>query len=592
MNEDILLQVRKPGQYIGEEWNVSRKDLDKARIKFALCFPDLYEVGMSNLGVRILYGILNNLEDTACERFFAPDIDMEEVLRRNSLEIFSLESKKGLSAFDIAGFSLSSELNYTNVLNILELGNIPLRSSSRGPGHPLVIGGGPCTLNPEPLHEFFDLFLIGEAEEAILELIATYRQHQQDYKLLKIDKQELLSSFSRIEGVYAPSLYEVNYLPSGGMSEFKTKIDGIPPRVKKRFVKDLNSSFYPVKWLVPNVQVIHDRANLEIMRGCPNRCRFCQAAVCYSPLRMRDKENIQEKASQIYAHTGYDEVSLTGLSVSEYLNVEELLDGLVDSFKPKAVSVSLPSVKAKASVGSMSSMIASIRKTGLTFAPEAGSERLRKVLGKDFNEQEFFASLEQSYLSGYRRVKLYFMIGLPFETQSDLDGIIDFSLRASQLKAKTGGPPAEVNISINTLIPKPHTPLEWFGMPDLESIKQKQEYLRSVLKKHPSGRTRRMRLKLNFHDHRMSFLEGVLSRGDRKLSEVIFCAYKKGVRLDAWGNHFNFEKWQEAFLESGVDPYFYLKPREADSLFPWDFLDVAISKHALREEFDKLIDMQ
>jgi radical SAM family uncharacterized protein len=592
MNEDILLQVRKPGRYIGNEWNVSRKDFDKAGIKFALCFPDLYEVGMSNLGMRILYGILNSVADVACERFFSPDIDLENRLRSNHLEIFSLESKRRLREFDIVGFSLGCELDYTNVLNILELGDIPLKSCLRDHSHPLILGGGPCTLNPEPVHDFFDVFLIGEAEDSILEFIKVYRQYQQRYRHNKIGKQDLLSIFSQLEGVYVPSLYEVIYSGTGEILEFKPKIKGAPPKIKKRFVKDLNSSFFPIEWLVPNIQIIHDRITLEVMRGCPNKCSFCQARVFYYPLRMRDKKNIQEKAGQIYRHSGYEEISLCGLSVSEYSNIEELLSSLINSFKDKAVSVSLPSIKAKPQVGNLSSLIASVKKTGLTFAPEAGTQRLRKIMGKDFNEQEFFKSLEQAYSAGYRHVKLYFMIGLPHELQSDLDAIIDFSTRVSELKrnidstpasgVRANRIPAQLNLSINTLIPKPHTPIQWFGMEDLDSIKQKQDYLKSKTKNNK-------RLKLNFHQRYMSFLEGVLSRGDRRLSEVIFLSFKKGARFDAWANYFSFEKWLDAFRESNIDPHYYLKPKPTDAVLPWDFIDVAISKHTLIEEFNNLI---
>lgn len=588
MLEDFLLQVKKPGRYIGEEWNVARKDFKKANIKFALCFPDLYEVGMSNLGTRIIYGILNNIEDVSCERFFSPDIDMERTLRHNRLEIFSLETKKRLKEFDIIGFSLGSELGYTNVLNILKLGDVPLRASLRDHTHPLVIAGGPCVLNPEPMHAFFDLFIIGEAEDLILELIENYRKYGQEYRMARITKQDFLSLFSQIEGVYVPSLYEVTYHPTGAIQDFKPRIKGIPVKIKKRFVKDLNSCFFPSDWLVPYIQIIHDRVSLEIMRGCPNRCRFCQARSCYFPLRLKNLENILKLAYETCRRTGYEEISLCGLSVSDYSDMEELLRRLVDLLKINGVGVSLPSIKAKATVGSFSSIIAGIKKTGLTFAPEAGTERLRKVLAKDFDEGDFYKALEQSYLSGYRRVKLYFMIGLPHEEQEDLDGIIEFSTRASELRGKTGKAPAQVNISINTLIPKPHTPLQWFKMEDIDSIKYKQDYLKNKIKKYlPAGRQER--LKLDFHNRYMSFLETVLSRGDRRLSEVIFSAFNRGARFDAWGNYFVFQTWCDAFKESNIDPNFYLRDIPKDGLLPWDFIDVGISKELLLNEFNKVI---
>ena len=584
MIEDILLQVNKPARYIGREWNVSGKDFEKANIKFALCFPDLYEVGMSNLGTRIIYGILNDIKDVACERFFSCDTDMEKILRDSRLEIFSLESKRKLREFDIVGFSLGSELVYTNVLNILDLGAIPLMASLRNETYPLIIAGGPCTLNPEPMHEFFDLFVIGEAEDLILEVIDAYRKYAKEYKMSRINKQDFLSIFSQIEGVYAPSLYEPTYQPTGAIAEFKPKIKGIPAKIKKRFVEDLDSCFFPLDWLVPYIQIIHDRVSLEIMRGCPNRCRFCQARSGYFPFRVRNIKNILNLAYETCRRTGYEEISLGGLSVSDYPRIEELSQGLVDLLKVKGVGVSLPSIKAKAMIGSLSSIIATIKKTGLTFAPEAGTERLRKVLAKDFDEQDFFKALEESYLSGYRHVKLYFMIGLPYEKQEDLDGIIEFSSRASELRRKVNKGPAEVNISINTLIPKPHTALQWFRMEDIDSIKYKQDYLRNKIRKYLTYSGRQEKLKLDFHNRYMGFLEAVLSRGDRKLSEVIFNAFKRGAKFDAWSNYFSFEVWCDAFRESNVDPYFYLRERPKDELLPWDFIDVGMNKDELITE--------
>lgn len=578
---DFLLQVQKPGRYIAGEWNVPRKDFDQAEIKFALSFPDLYEVGMSNLGLRIVYGILNNIPDVICERLFSCSSDMENILRTSRREIFSLESRRQLREFDIVGFSLASELDYTNVLNILDLGRIPLEACQRDAQYPLVIGGGPSTLNPEPMHEFFDLFIIGESEELILEFIEIYKKYQQKYKSSLIGKEELLLAFAQIPGVYVPSLYEVTYEPGGWIQEFKAKIVGAPLEIKKRIVKDLDLSFYPLEWLVPYIQIIHDRITLEIMRGCPNRCRFCQGRSQYFPLRIRSIKNILNLACQIYEHTGYEEISLAGLSVSDYPQVEELLQGLTSLFQEKAVSLSLPSIKSKAKVGRLSSIIASVKKTGLTFAPEAGSERLRQMLAKDFHEQDFFQALEQAYSAGYQHVKLYFLIGLPSEKQEDLDAIIDFSLRVSELRRKINKFPGQVNISINTLIPKPHTAFQWLGMQDPEDIKYRQDYLRDKI--------RNKKLKLSFHNRYMSFLEGVLSRGDRRLSQVIFSAFKKGARFDAWSNYFSLQNWLDAFRESNIEPQFYLKARTKTEILPWDFIDVGINKDDLTDEFDKLL---
>ena len=582
MYEDILLNIKRPGQYIGKEWNVAAKDFESAKVKFALSFPDLYEIGMSNLGLRIIYGLLNTITDVTCERFFAVDSDLEKILRLEGREILSLESRRKLSEFDLAGFSLGSELDYTNVLNILDLAHLPLKASERDHKYPLIIGGGPCVLNPEPMHDFFDFFVIGEAEDLILEIVDTYGRYKDQYKAGKMKKRELLSALAKLEGVYVPSFYDLTYDQEGKLKEFKANIESAPRKIKKRFVKDLNLSYYPKNWIVPNVQIVHDRITLEIMRGCPNRCRFCQARPQYYPLRFRQVETALNLAEDIYKCTGYEELSLSGLSVSDYPYIEDILRKLINLFKPKGVSLSLPSIKAKSIVGSISSLIAKFKKTGLTFAPEAGSDRLRDLLAKDFNSEEFFEALKEAYLSGYQHVKLYFMIGLPQETDADLDAIIEFSSRVSKLRKEAGSSPAGVNISINSLIPKPHTALQWSSMRGLESIKYKQDYLRESSKKD-------RRLKVSFHNLRMSFLEGILSRGDRRLSEVIMKAFKKGAKFDAWSIYFNFNLWEEAFKESGLDPEFYLREKSTDELLPWDFIDTGIDKQTLVDEFNKVI---
>lgn len=580
MTEDILLQVRKPGRYIGREWNLPKKDFAKGDIKFALCFPDLYEVGMSNLGLRIIYGLLNKREDAVCERFFSPDIDMESLLRSRREGIHSLESERNLSEFDIIGFSLAYELCYTNVLNMLELGGVPLKSSLRDNRWPLVIAGGPCVLNPEPMHEFFDLFVIGEAEEAILEIIDTYKKLKAGFRSGGISKQDLLFAFSGIEGVYVPSFYEVFYGAEGRIEEFKPKIKGAPLYIRKRFVKDLNNSYFPLEWLMPYIQIIHDRASVEIMRGCPNSCRFCQARSQYFPFRQRDAKNIFDLTSNIYKCTGYEELSLAGLSVSDYANIEELLEILIGFFKERAVTISLPSMKPKMAVGRLSALIASVKKTGLTFAPEAASEKLRGILNKDFNLPEFWKSVEEAYANGYQHIKLYFMIGLPFEEQRDLAEIIEFADAVSRLRAKVSRFPAQVNISINTLIPKPHTPFQWFAMQDLEGIKDKQDYFKDRIKN--------KRLKFSFHNRFMSVLEGVLSRGDRRLGEVILSVFNKGARFDAWSDHFVFERWLNAFNECRIDYRFYLKERQKEEILPWDFVETGIKKDYLKKENENI----
>jgi len=588
MIEDILSQVQKPGRYIGQEWNSSKKDFGKSDVKFALSFPDLYEVGMSNLGLRIIYNLLNGIEGVCCERFFSPGIDLEGILLSSGVELFSLESKKPLKEFDMIGFSLGYELTFTNVLNILKLGGIPLRARERDGSFPLVIAGGPCAANPEPMAEFIDAFVIGEAEEAVIEIISSFREMKGRLKEGRLDKEGLLRELSNIEGVYVPSLYEVKYFDDGRISGFSPKSSGTARKIKKRYIKDLNSSPFPVSWLVPYIEIVHDRITLEVMRGCPNACRFCQARNFYYPLRARKVDNLLGLACAAYKQTGYEEISFSGLSVSDYPFMEELLNGLLGFFKDKGVSVSLPSIKPRPHVAATASLIALTKKTGLTFAPEAATEKLRRVLNKDFQVPDFFRILEQSYLSGYQRVKLYFMIGLPSEQPQDLDAIVEFAKEVSELRKKINVPggsgrngAAQVNISINTLIPKPHTPFQWLKMHEGRSIADKTAYLK--------GRLRNKRIKLNFHNPEMSILEGVLSRGDRRLAEVIEHAFNNGARFDAWEDHFVFRRWQEAFFACGIDMGFYLKEKSADDILPWDFLDMGVGKEELLREFNKLV---
>ena len=563
MTEDLLLSVHRPAQYIGNEWNASKKDFASCAISFALGFPDLYEIGMSNLGLRIIYGVLNSIPDVVCERFFAVEADMEALLRNSNSRLSSWETNQELMRFDILGFSLGSELNYTNVLSILELAGLPLQSSLRDSQYPLVIAGGPCTLNPEPMVDFFDLFIIGEAEEAVVEVLNLYRKYKSDYKSGVLTKAGLLLELSRIEGVYVPALYTSTL------------------KVKKRVVKDFDSSFFPCNWMVPYVQTVHDRITLEIMRGCPNRCRFCQARAQYYPLRIRSREKVLSLANSAYASSGYEELSLAGLSVSDYPDLEKLVTDLTSTFKDQAVNLSLPSLKAKALLGNVSTLIAKIKKTGLTFAPEAGTQRLRQALAKDFSEEEFFKAIEEAYQAGYQHLKLYFLIGLPGETEEDLKGIINLAKTASELKRKIKGGPAQINISINPLIPKPHTPLQWLKMESIATIREKQSFLRSYCKN--------KRFKLNFHNLEMGFIEGVLSRGDRLLGKVILAAYRKGARFDAWPNSFSFAKWQEAFSETGLDAEGYLSEKSTSQLLPWDFIDAGIKKEDLIDDFNKSI---
>ncbi|HOW42567.1 MAG TPA: radical SAM protein [Candidatus Omnitrophota bacterium] len=562
INDDVLLGLKKPARYTGGEWNSSNKDFEAAGITFALGFPDLYEVGMSNLGIRIIYSLLNALPDVVCERFFSPDLDCEALIRERGYPLATLESRRQLKEFDIVGLSLAYELCYTNVLALLDLGGIPFDAAQRDHTFPLIIGGGPCSLNPEPLCSFFDLFVIGEAEEVVLELMDVYRRRKAEYRAGRLSKQDLLSACAQLKGVYVPSL-------------------ATQQTVQKRFIASMDAAHVPLDWLVPFIQIVHDRITVEVSRGCPNRCRFCQARNQYYPYRNRSLDTVITAAQETYRRTGYDEISLSGLSVSDYPGLKILLERLIDLFREKGVSVSLPSVKSKLMLGELSEVIARIKKTGLTFAPEAGTEQMRQRLAKDFDLEEFFVVLQQAYQAGYQHVKLYFMIGLPGETQADLDGIVELVHKVSDLRRSVCGRAAEVHISVNALIPKPHTAFQWMRMEDPETIRVKQEYLKDKL--------RARKFKLSFHHRQMSFLEGVFSRGDRALGAVVQAAYKKGCRFDGWQEHFVFERWMEAFSECGLQPQDYLRQRDLQEPLPWDFLDTGVPKELLLSEARKVL---
>jgi len=570
MIDDRLLGLRRPARYIGGEWNVSTKSFEGSAVRVALCFPDLYEVGMSNLGVRIIYSVINAIDGACCERVFSPDADMEKFLRENNLPLFSLESQKPLAEFDLIAFNIGYELAYTNILTVLDLAGIPLTASARRDTDPLVIACGTAVLNPEPIHEFIDAFFIGEGEEASGEIVAAVKEFKGG------SRTELLKRLSSIEGVYVPSLYDVAYDEKGVMSSFVPR-EGAPGLIKKRIVNDFQTAHFPEEWMVPYIQAVHDRVTIEVMRGCPNRCRFCQARNQYYPLRVRKPERVLQLAESLFAKTGYEEFSLTGLSVSDYPYLKDVLGPLVKRFKKEGIGISLPSIKPKLMLGELSTIIASIRKTGLTFAPEAGSDRMRKAIGKDFSEEELFQTLTQAYEAGYQHVKLYFMIGLPGETDADLDSIVELAGRVSDLRRKLKGRPAQVNVSINTLIPKPHTPFQWSGMLSQDQIKERQDYIR--------GKARNRNLKISFHNRSMSFLEAVFSRGDRRLSAVVMAAFRKGCRFDGWDEYFNLSLWMEAFAECAVDPAGYLAAREPGDRLAWSFIECGIPEADLEREY-------
>jgi len=571
---ELLLTVQKPGRYVGGEWNAVRKEWTPARTKVLLAFPETYEVGMSYLGTKILYGILNGRDDCLAERVFAPWADFESVLRNNNISIFSLESRRPIREFDIIGFSLAYELTYTNVLNILDLGGIPLRSSERSDGDPIIIAGGPSVYNPEPMAEFIDAFVIGDGEEVIEEIIECYARTR---KTKDERRKTMLRELARISGVYVPSLYKVDYNTDGTVRSFAPTGEGIPQKIEKRVVRDFDSAFYPVNQIVPNIGIVHDRLAIEVMRGCKHACRFCQATATYRPCRERSAERILQIARESYAATGYDEISLLSLSSADYSRLRETIESLNLEFCPKSVAISVPSLRIEDAIKDLPVLISKVKKSGLTFAPEAGSERLRKSVNKTIKIEKLFEAASASFKSGWRKVKLYFMIGLPGETDQDLLDIIGLAQKVSALKKEIDGRPAQITVSINAFVPKPHTPFQWEAMDGAEMLKRKTALLRSSVK---SGA-----VALDFHSPEMSCVEAVMSRGSRRVSSAIHEAWKAGARFDGWSEIFNFERWTGSMARAGIEAAFYTtRPMAADELLPWDFIDVGLKKEALQKD--------
>ena len=570
--ENILVQITRPSRYLGTEINSVHKDLDRMAVKVLLAFPDLYEVGMSHLGIQILYHVLNIQEDVGAERVFAPWTDMEKILRKRGLPLLSLESRRPISTFDIIGFSLQYELSYTNVLNMLDLGKIPLRSKDRNEDTPLIIGGGPCAFNPEPVAEFFDAFVIGEGEEVILEVIAVFKQ----WRKARGNRDLLLDMLTNISGVYVPSKFEVRYLAQGSIQEVIPLKSGYN-KIKKRIVSNLDQAEYPTDFIVPFTPIIHDRINLEIARGCTRSCRFCQAGMIYRPVRERSCSTLERIAEKSLECTGWEEVSLLSLSSGDYSEVEELLYKLINKFSGDNIAISLPSLRAETLQSNLINAVKKVRKTGFTIAPEAGTDRLRRVINKGITESEILETCQRVFSAGWRSIKLYFMVGLPTETKEDLDGIIQLSEKV-WAQGKGIGKKWHVNVSVATFIPKPHTPFQWASMIPAEEIKFRQAYLHSRLKRH----------KFNFRwqDPYTSVLEGIMARGDRRLSKVIEEAFRNGARFDGWRECFNYQIWEKAFQKMGLDSAFYLNKREESEIFPWNHIDSGVKKEFLWKEFN------
>lgn len=577
--EKLLPLVQKPGRYTGGELNSVIKNPKDVDIRFAFCFPDTYEIGMSHLGMKILYSLLNKREDTWCERVFAPWVDMEELMRKNNVPLFALESSDEIKDFDVIGFTLQYELCYTNVLNMLDLAGVPVRSADRKSLTPLVIGGGPCVCNAEPIADFFDLTLPGEGEEVLNELMDLFKE----YKKKGASKEEFLKAAAEIEGVYVPSFYEFSYNDDNTIKSV-TASNGAPERVRKRIISDLDTVFYPESFVVPFIDIVHDRAVEEIFRGCIRGCRFCQAGFLYRPIREKSSDTVNKQCRSLCDTTGYDEISLSSLSTSDYTQLQSLLEGIFSWSEDDKVSVSLPSLRVDNFSDELMEKLQKVRKSGLTFAPEAGTQRLRDAINKNVTEREVIETSRKAFSGGWTNVKLYFMMGLPTETNEDVVGIADLAQKVVDEFYKNPNKPkgkgVNVSISVSCFVPKPFTPFQWEAQDTMEQLKAKQHLLLESVKSR--------KISVSYHDARTSFLEGVFARGDRRLCDVMERAWKKGCRFDSWDECFSFEKWMEAFEECGVDPYFYTsRKRSYDEILPWDHMDYGISNKFFQKEAEK-----
>jgi len=581
----VLEKVEKPTRYIGTEWNSVHKDHRQVAVKFALAFPDVYEVGMSHLGSKILYHELNRREDTAAERVFAPWVDMEEAMRRVGLPLYALESRVPVREFDLVGFTLQYEMSYTNILNMLDLAGIPLTAAARGPDDPFVLAGGPCAFNVEPLADFFDFVVLGEGEEVIHEILDEYLAWQAETGRTRTG---LLRRLAQIEGVYVPSFYQVQYQADGTVRSVLPLADAVPFPLKKRVVADLDTLDYPTRPIVPFMEIVHDRAMLEVFRGCSRGCRFCQAGMIYRPVRERSLAALEEQAEAIVRQTGYNEVSLSSLNTSDYSEVQRLVGNLVDKYRDAGVGVSLPSSRVDSFSVALLEKIQQVRKTGLTLAPEAGTQRLRDVINKNVTEDDFTAAVRDAFRAGWSSLKFYFMIGLPTETEADLDGIANLAKKAVALHreaSRTGGGrarPPRITVSVASFVPKAHTPFQWEPQFTVEELKSRQYYLSRMLR-HGS-------IVYNWHDAEVSFLEAVFSRGDRRLGAVLVAAWRLGCRFDGWSEHFRLDLWLQAFADCGLDPAFYANRRRSyTEVLPWDHLGAGVSKEYLINEHQRAL---
>lgn len=581
ITDDILCKVEKPSRYVGGELNQVIKNPKDVNIRFAFCFPDVYEVGMSHLGTRILYHTINERKNTYCERVFAPWPDMETLMRKSDIKLFTLETKTPLDQFDMLGFTLQYEMSYTNILNMLDMSGITIRASERGEDEPIIMAGGPCAYNPEPLYDIVDFFEIGEGEEMMDDVLEVYARHKANGK---VNKKEFLREISHIGGIYVPSLYDVSYNEDGTIREFTPKYEDVPAKVKKRIVNNFDKVSFPNEMIVPYTDIVHDRVVLETARGCTNGCRFCQAGMIYRPVREKTTNTLIEQARKALKATGYDEVSLASLSICDYSNIQNLISSLVLEHEADKVGIALPSIRVDAFSVDLIKEIQKVRKTGLTFAPEAGSQRMRDIINKGLTEERILEAAKSAFESGWSTIKLYFILGLPYETTEDAAGIGELAEKMADvyfgIPKDVRNKGLKITVSTSILVPKPFTPFQWAPMARPEIVDERIKAVRGAIKSRS--------IVYNYHEQETSFMEAVFARGDRRTCDVLIKAFEKGAKFDGWSEYFNMEIWNEAMEECNLDSEFYVyREREYDEILPWDFIDIGVNRKYIERENEK-----